>query len=182
MKTTAIASPAGLLVRLAAVLTVSAGVWGCTTSRSSIQLPDETYGHRFEERHGGRVTLALTPADPSVEYFYYPVVVESLHVRHAPLDPARAADAQEVPVEILIKGVLPDDCSEPHDLTQWRAGHILHLTFDMRRPVGAVCNRVSRPFRLYAPLEGLYEPGDYIIKMNDEVYAFVVRSPAEAGT
>jgi hypothetical protein len=150
---------------------------GCNLlgSRSRTVLPDDQFGHRYEGFYGGRETIGLAAPDTSRTYFFYPAVVESLHVRHAAFNPELAVEAQQVEVEVLVKGILPDDCSELHDLEQWNAGHIINLTLRMRRPVGAVCSRAGLPYRFYALMEGEYEAGDYIIKMDDGVYPFTVR-------
>ncbi len=83
--------------------------------------------------------------------------------------------ASEVPVEILVKGSLPDGCTELHEVSQERFGHIIHLNVRMRRPQGSVCTRVMRPYRFYLRLDGLFEEGHYTLKLNERVFPFAIR-------
>lgn len=147
----------------------------CAASRDVERPPDDRFGHRFEEQGPeGRRTIAVLPPDSAVTYFYYPVVIDTVHVRPAVFD---SLAALLVPVEVLVKGSLPDGCTELHDVLQERFGHIIHLNIRMRRPQGAVCTRVHRPYRFYVRLDGLYEEGHYTLKLNERVYPFSIRRP-----
>ena len=163
---------------VAIVLAVSLAA--CAGTRNVEVPPDEQFGHRFEtEGPEGRRTIDLTQADSTGRYFYYPAAVDSVHIRPAPFSGDSMA-VVAVPVEVLVKGALPDACSELHDVTQNRYGHLIEIRVEMRRPQGAVCASVMRPFRFYLRLDGVYEPGSYSMKLNDRMYAFSVASP-EAG-
>ncbi len=147
----------------------------CAGSREAEVAPDEHYGHRYDDRGPeGRRTLEVAPPAADVEFFYYPAVLDSVHFRPASVE-SDLAENGAVPVETVIKGSLPDACSELHDLKQERAGHIVRMRLEMRRPQGAVCAMVVRPFRFYVTLEGLYPPGSYTLKLNNRVYTFTVR-------
>lgn len=151
---------------------VSVYLFACVGSRKTDRAPDETFGHRFEETGPeGRRTISVTPPDSAASYFYYPAVLDTVHVRPAPFTPATSA----VPVEILIKGSLPDACTELSNVEQERYGHILEIRLETRRPQGAVCASVMRPFRFYLDLVGEYIPGDYTIKLNGRIFPFTVR-------
>lgn len=160
-------------VLLALILITAAG---CAASRPADVPPDERFGHRPEE-DGHRVTVTVTPPDSSTSYFYYPALFDTVHIRPAPFDPARPVDAQQVPVELLIKGALPDACTELHDARQARYGHIIEIELETRRPQGAVCANVVRPYRFYVMLDGTYGVGSYTLKINGRVYPFVVEAP-----
>lgn len=137
--------------------------------------PDEQFGHRFDEQTpDGRSTVLIAPPDENVSYNYYPAIVEQVHVRQGLFDPAISADAQEVPVEVLLKGSLPDACTELHSVEQERTGNILRMTLEVRRPQGAVCASVVRPYRFYVELDGDYELGPYTLRVNDQVEPFEV--------
>jgi hypothetical protein len=118
----------------------------------------------------------LTPPDSSVTYFYYPAVYDTLFIRPAPFEADAAGQLAdvEVPVEVLVKGSLPDACTELHDVEQRRVGHLISVELAMRRPRGGVCATVVRPYRFYMMLEGTYEPGPYTLKLNGEVHPFEV--------
>lgn len=167
-------------VLLVVLATLAVGVAACMGSRDVDVEPDERFGHRFEESGPeGRRTIAILPPDSGASYFYYPAFFDTVHVRPASFTSPLAANG-EVPVEVLVKGSLPDGCTELHDVTQERFGHIIHINIDMRRPQGSVCTRVMRPFRFYLRLQGMYEPGSYTLKLNKRIFPFSVKAP-EAG-
>lgn len=166
--------PAAGMTCVVLTLVVSA----CAGSRDVERPPDDRFGHRFEEEGPeGRRTIAILPPDSAVTYFYYPVVVDTVHIRPATFE-LGSVGGGDVPVEVLVKGSLPDGCTELHDVSQERFGHIIHMDVRMRRPQGAVCTRVNRPYRFYVRLEGLYEEGHYTLKLNERVFTFSVRLPA----
>lgn len=167
-RATAVSLFAGLAIVMAA----------CMGSKEVEVAPDERFGHRFEESGpDGRRTVAILPPDSAVSYFYYPAVFDTVHVRPAALSSVLAAEG-EVPVEILVKGALPDGCTELNEVSQERYGHIIEMKIDMRRPQGSVCTHVMRPYRFYVRLEGMYEPGSYTLKLNNRVVPFSINPPA----
>ncbi|MEM9997290.1 MAG: hypothetical protein AAF809_06275, partial [Bacteroidota bacterium] len=141
-----------------------------------VAAPDDTFGHRFADAPDDRETLALAPRDTTQAFFRYPAVVDTLHVRPAPLG-ERTADG--VSVEVLVKGALPDGCSQLSDVEQARAGNLITVTLTMKRPKGAFCTQVVRPFRFYLPLDGRYAPGAYTLKLNDLTRPFEIAEPDE---
>ena len=167
------------ILALAALL--AAGL-GCATTTPVEAPPDETFGHRYEDGSpDGRETLGLTPPAEDETYFFYPAVVDSLNIRPGSFRAGTPAEGQEVPVEVLVKGAFPDACTELHEVEQARAGTLLTVTLMTRRPRGAVCARVKRPFRFYMLLDGTYPPGAYTLRFNDRTYPFVVRPPQQDG-
>lgn len=153
---------------------------GCAGPRAAEDVPpDERFGHRYEDdAPDGRPTIAITPADSAQTYFYYPATFDSVHVRPAPFDAARPADGQQVVVEVLVKGAFPDACMQLHAMEQERTGNIINATLQMRRPQGAICASVRRPYRFYVMLDGRYGLGNYTLKLNDEAVPFEVRAPS----
>ncbi|QXD17155.1 hypothetical protein GQ464_005100 [Rhodocaloribacter litoris] len=146
----------------------------CLGGRPSEPPPDERFGHRYEERGPeGRRTVVITPPDSGRVYTYYPIVYDTLHVR--PARPGGPDDA--VPVEVLVKGAFPDACMELHDVRQTRYDHLIEVEIEMRKPRGAICAMVLRPYRFYFLLEGRYAPGNYTLKLNGNVHPFTVRAP-----
>ncbi len=147
---------------------------GCLPSRPAELPPDDRFGNRIEgEGPDGRRTVVVTPPDSGRTYLYYPAVYDTVHVR-----PAAPSDAHTpVPVEVLVKGAFPDACMEMHEVKQKRTGHLIEVTLTMRKPQGAVCASVLRPYRFYLSLEGLYEPGNYTLKLNGKAHPFTIRAP-----
>lgn len=160
--------------RLAALVAVAlvAAVGGCAGGLGADRPNDQRYGHRYPGvGPDGRETVLLTPPADSVRYLVYPAIVDSVLVRPA----RRSVEAgSAIPVEALIKGALPDACSELDDVTQERAGHLIRLTLTMRQPRGPACAQVVRPFRFYVLLDGEYGPGSYTLTLNDTAHPFQI--------
>ncbi|MFN3596645.1 MAG: hypothetical protein ACK41D_05175 [Rubricoccaceae bacterium] len=155
-----------------ALLAAGALAAGCLSAGSA--RPDERFGHRFPDRGPeGRVTVLGTPPPNPDDYFVYPAVLDTVHVRPqtAALRPGEAAA-----VEVLLKGVLPDACSELNEAEQTRVGRIIEVTLTMRQPRGTPCALVVRPFRFYLPLEGTFEAGAYVVRVNGAAQPFRIRA------
>lgn len=149
---------------------------GCLLSRGGNTIADARFGHRYTSPDtDGRATLQVVLPDSGARFFTYPVPIDSVYFRPAPFAP----DSTTTRAEVLIKGTLPDACSELHRFEQERSGNLIQLRLLMRKPQGAVCAMMVRPFRYYALLEGRYPPGDYTIKINDETetYHYTIRPP-----
>jgi hypothetical protein len=164
-----------LALALGGVLLLAA-VAGCSRSREAARPGDDEYGHRYEGlAPDGRETVLLTPLDSAETYLITPAVLDSVAVR-----PARrvALPGDAVPVEVLIKGALPDACSELNEAEQSRVVNLIDVTLTMSRPRGTVCTQVVRPFRFYLPLDGTFGPGSYTLKVNGTAYPFRIREGA----
>ncbi len=138
------------------------------------------------------VRLSPSPAPPPVdslqitrleapekgkEYFYYPAIFDTVQVYPLFSMVDSSAWEQGVPVEVLIKGALPDACTELHAVKQERAGHLIRVELLIRRPRRKTCVSVARPYKFYLRLEGRFPPGHYTLYVNDRVYPFQVRLP-----
>ena len=101
--------------------------------------PDERFGHRFnEEEPGGRQTVEVSPASADRQYFYYLASIDTVYVRSASFESGQAVE-QRIPVEILVKGFMSDGCMELHRVEQERAGHIVTVYLETRKPPGGIC-------------------------------------------
>ncbi|MEM1096188.1 MAG: hypothetical protein AAGJ10_16440 [Bacteroidota bacterium] len=165
-----------------AALTLFVVVSGCQSNRTVAEVaPDDRFGHRFEEDGpDGRSTLSLSTPDSTTKYFYYPAVVDQLHIRHAPFDVSQPLDGQSVTVEVLIKGALPDGCTALHDVTQERIAQLISVTLRTRKPQGGLCTTVLRPYRFYLDLDGPFEEGAYTLRVNDHTKSFRITQPSAA--
>ena len=135
---------------------------------------ENQFGHREDgTSDDGRQTIMISPPDESIEYRFFDATYETVSIR--PDRVTAANQATGVPVEVLVKGSFPDSCSELHDVTQQRAGNLVLVTLTMRRPQGAVCASVLRPYRYYLDLEGVFTPGPYSMKLNESSHTFTVR-------
>jgi hypothetical protein len=147
----------------------------CFGSRQAELPPDDRFGHRYEQPPDARRTITIEPPAADVGFFTYPAIVDSVHVRPAPLQEDVPAIDQEVQVEVLVKGSFPDACSALHVAEQVRSGNLVSVELLMRKPRGAVCAAVIRPYRFYLMLEGRYAPGFYTLKINGQPYPFELR-------
>lgn len=157
---------------LLALVVVAAG---CLGSQPREVPPEQRFGHRYEDDESGRETIVITPPDSARAYFYYPAPIDTARVRPALFDENVPADSQVVPVEVLVEGAFPDGCTRLHHVEQDRHGHVVDVYLEMRRPQGAVCASVYRPYRFYLLLEGGYGPGHYTLKLNGKPFPFEVR-------
>jgi hypothetical protein len=138
--------------------------------------PDDVYGHRYGGvAPDGRETVILAPADSGTSWLTLPAILDSVAVRPAV---AAAPVGALVPVEVLLKGTLPDGCTTLDEAVQERLGHLVNITLTMRQPHGALCAQVVRPFRFYLPLDGTFEPGHYSLTVNGRSYPFRIRVEA----
>ena len=167
-----------LLTSLMAVATVLvAGPIGCLSSSSAITDPDGQFGHRVAgESPDGRNTIVIQPPEADRTYTFFPATYQTVHVRSSTHTDS-AADGSSV--EILVKGAFPDACTALHDVDQERAGNVIRVALRMRRPTGAVCASVLRPYRFYLELEGLYSVGVYSLLLNDKSNPFEIRVLAD---
>lgn len=149
---------------------------GCTTVRRDNPTPETQFGQRDDTSEDGRVTTVIGPADGSQVYRYRDALVEEVFVRHAP------PSDQPVAVEVLVKGAFPDSCTELHEATQERSANQISVTLRTRRPQGALCAAVIRPFRFYLELEGSYAPGNYTLSLNGGAHPFQIRAPQTKGS
>jgi len=139
---------------------------------------EDEFGHRVDgTTDDGRQTIMISAPDESVEYRFFDATYESVTIRPAAVTLSNQLTG--VAVEVLVKGSFPDSCSELHDVVQQRAGNLILATLTMRRPQGAVCASVMRPYRYYLDLEGNYVPGSYSLKLNESSHPFMVRPPIE---
>lgn len=159
-------------MRTAALVSLLALAASACTSGGEARTGDDRFGNRADAwAPDGRETLLITPPDDSTGYFVYTAVVDSVAVRVA----RRGASADDaVPVEVLVKGALPDACSELNAVTQERSGHFVSMALTMRQPRGDVCAQVVRPFRFYVRLDSLYAAGSYTLTLNGKTTPFQV--------
>ena len=159
-----------------AVLTLAASLAAC--AGGGAKTGDARYGDRARTdtdawAEDGRETLLIGPPADSSRFFVYPAVVDSVAVRPAQRS---AAPGVAVAVDVLVKGALPDACSELNAVTQTRTGHFVALTLTMRQPRGAVCAQVVRPYRFYVSLDDALPAGSYTLTLNGRVTPFQIHA------
>ena len=146
------------------VLAVALGACGGSRAATDDAPGDDDYGHRYGPiAPDGRETATIAPPDTTGRVLIYPAVLDSVGVR--PARP-RTLATDPTPVEVLLKGIMPDACSALDGVAQERTGHFIRLTLNMRQPRGRACTQVVRPFRFYVALDGLFAPGAYTLTVN----------------
>ncbi len=161
-------------IRVMGGLILSILIAGCLGSSEKVLEPEQQFGQRADNASAdGRTTTVIQPQSDDLEYRYFPAIFSTITVRVAPRTPENESDG--VPVELLIKGAFPDSCTELNDVSQTRAGSIVNITLEMRRPKGRVCASVLRPYRFYLGLDGTFGTGAYVVKLNGRSRPFEVR-------
>ena len=135
--------------------------------------PEDDFGHRYENwARDGRETLLLDVNGDTTRTLVFPAVIDSVAIR-----PSQGAvvSGDEVAVEVLIKGAIPDACSVLNAAEQERSGRFVNVTLTMRQPIDEVCAQVVRPFRFYLILDGGFAPGSYTLTLNGSAHPFRIR-------
>jgi len=155
-----------------AALVAVAGLVACGGSGAGLRQPDDRFGHRYEgTAEDGRETLVLAPRDTTGRYIIGRAPHDTVHVRLQPTEDGTSGSS----AELLVKGYLPDTCSELHEVLQSRQGSEVNVRLEMRRPEGALCAAVVRPYRFYVRLSDSFEPGSYTLNFNSRIQTFEVR-------
>lgn len=161
------------LLRLLPLLVL--GGAACSGPRPDRVPPEQRYGAELPDDPDVE-TLRIVPPDSLQEYLTAPAYIEAIIVRPAPfLTPADTVEG--VPLEVLIKGTLPDACAELSNVTQARAARYVDLTLTMRRPRGAFCAAVVRPYRFFITLDGRFRPGAHVLTVNGTQRPFEIDAP-----
>jgi hypothetical protein len=162
-------SSTATLIRSIPTILVVVLLAACSTT-STVTVDDEgtDFGHRIEGETDGRRTVVVTPPDDANEYDVSSAVFETVEIR------VGRRELEGTPIELLIKGSLPDACTELHGVNQTRnAGEVI-VQLQSRRPRGALCASVIRPYRFYLALDELFSAGRYTLDLNGRSQPFSV--------
>ena len=102
------------------------------------------------------------PAEPVL--LVEPIQIDRVDVLILEISPPRAT--------AHVEGVLGDGCSELHSVEQTRSGETVTVTILRERPRDAVCTQIARLYQDDIPLEGVYPPGRYLLRVNSVEKAF----------
>ena len=157
---------------LAVLLALGAlGSPGCGLLRSK-PAPETRFGDRTAPVTEDAEVLTVSAPDSNRVYFYTGAPVETV----VPRIEGPAAPAEGARVELFVRGAFPDACYELHDVTQTRRANYVDVTLRVRRPQGAVCATVVRPYRFYLQLDDRLPPGPYVVTVNGTAYPFEVHA------
>ena len=76
-------------------------------------------------------------------------------------------------VTARVAGVLPDACTNIRAVSQSREGRAVTVTITTTR-TGQLCAEVLRPVTRDVPLEGAFESGEYLLRVNGLERRFVI--------
>ncbi len=143
---------------------------GCGSTRTVTVGPESAdFGHRIEGETDGRRTVVITPTNNASDYDVSPAPYETVDIRIG------GSNGEGTPIELLIKGALPDACTELHGVSQTRTGSEVIVQLQSRRPTGALCATVIRPYRFYLALDGTYAAGRYTLDLNGRSQQFSIQ-------
>ena len=94
------------------------------------------------------------------------LAVEQIEVQVLQSDP--------VQVQVVVRGTLPDACTEIGEIRQSRDGETVSVTIETHRPADALCAQVLVPIESVVPLEGSFPPGTYAVTVNGVSASFTV--------
>jgi inhibitor of cysteine peptidase len=72
-------------------------------------------------------------------------------------------------VQLHISGEHADGCDLPVTVEQRREGNTVTVTVYRELPIDLLCPMILLPYEYTIPLEGSFEPGDYVFRVNDFV-------------
>ncbi len=133
--------------------------------------PDAQFGHRrSEETPEDPEILSVAPRDTTRAFFYTDAPVVEVVPR------VGTGENGLYPVEVFVRGAFPDACYELHAVTQRRSAQLVDVKLTARRPQGAFCATVVRPFRFYLLLDEKLPAGPYLFTVNGKEVPFEIHA------
>lgn len=157
---------------LAVLVLASSGWLAACRSSEAVTDPDAAFGHRFASGADDRETLEVVPPPAGEEYFVYPAIISDVRLR-----PDEPGPDGTLALDVRIHGSLPDACIQLHAVSEERRGQLIDVSLDMRRPKGALCAQVVRPYRFYYTLATPLAPGSYVLSINGDQHPFQIVPP-----
>jgi hypothetical protein len=119
---------------------------------------------------------AIVPTTPQGGYVY----------GEAPVDSVEAVILESFPVQVhaIVRGNLPDGCTEIAQASAERSGDTFTVTLTTRRPADQDCTQALVPYEQTVPLDVINLPaGEYIVRAGGVMTTFTLnvdnRPPAE---
>ena len=102
--------------------------------------------------------VTVSPADNAI---VSPTNITSVEVMVLELAPTQ--------VQLKVHGEQPDGCDLPVQVDQTRQDNRVTVTVYRELPPDLMCPMILVPYDAMLPLEGSFEPGDYVFRVNDFV-------------
>jgi len=77
-------------------------------------------------------------------------------------------------VALVVSGWVPDGCTRLAEIRQEREGNTVTVTMTTQRPSEMMCTQAIVEFEERVKLEGGFEPGEYVVRVNDFEVTFGV--------
>lgn len=151
-------------MRLLLSFLLIAGLNGCTPKP-----PQSSFGNHEPET--GRETVFIKAPQSGTNYTFGLAIVDEVEVRQE----AIPANQNQAAIEILVKGALPDGCTELHEAKQSQVGNQITVSLNTRRPTNAICTMALRPYRFYLLLDQKLSAGTYSLVFNEKQVPFTVK-------
>jgi hypothetical protein len=104
-----------------------------------------------------------------------PQTAEAPPPQRAPVASVEIEQREDTAV-LIISGDMPDPCHEIGDVTQRVQNGTISVDVAMTPPApDTVCAQVIVPYTVEVPIEARLEPGEYTVKVNDEVVDVTVK-------
>lgn len=161
-------------MRTALVLAALVALPGCFLLPKPRLKPSEQFGNRPPANTAQEPeTWVASPPTPGQLYFYFDVPVTEVVPR---VEPRTTAPTDSARVELLIRGVVPNDCYELDSVTEEpHHGRFVNVMLRMRRPQGQACRTVVRRFHVYHVVRGRFAPGPYVFSANGSARPYEIR-------
>ena len=78
----------------------------------------------------------------------------------------RILEIYPVQIDLVVEGILTDNCTTIYQTTQRREGDTVHVHITTKRPKDLACAAVISPIEVSVQLEGIFEPGKYKLIVN----------------
>jgi inhibitor of cysteine peptidase len=122
------------------------------------------------------VETSSTPPDPIISTPEPPLTGEETFRSYTMIDSVDALLLESFPVQISLQvsGHNPDGCDYPVKVEQRREGNEVFVEIYRELPLAVMCPAVLLEYSGNIHLEGGFEPGTYIIHVNDQVIEVTV--------
>ena len=77
--------------------------------------------------------------------------------------------------QVIIRGYLPDACTDIHSFNERLEGSTIHVTVETSRPADAICAQMIEEFEVAYELTRVPGPGTYTVNVNGVEAQFTVR-------
>ena len=149
-------SPFACVIRLGAAVAVGLLLTGCTVT--------DLFGTDSMSSEDSGVATAVIATEPAVQSGLLQVGSLSVQV----------LESFPVQVHAVVRGTLPDSCTEIGQISQERSGNAITVTIPTTRDPLALCAQALVPVEVTVSLDGDFPSGEYTVTVNGVTETFRV--------